>query len=105
MAKLNKKQFQFTRHSIQRFSQRLRYIVKDNDVVKSMACELYRSKPNNAVKNNTKFMTYVQEKHGYDAFDFLISDHAVFVCKQDKLITVYPKSGSMFELVSSRFTK
>lgn len=97
--------YTFTHHARHRFKERLPHLVKDGDVVKSIAEQIRAAKPDNSIKNNTRFMTRLHEEHGYNPFEFLVNDDIVFVCRNEFLVTVYPKKDSKFHNPQSRFKR
>lgn len=97
--------YTFTNHARKRFRERLSHLVKDQNVCKSIAEQIQTARPDNSIKNNTRFMTKLHEEHGYNPFEFLVNGDMVFVCRGEYLVTVYPKKDSKFHRPQSRFKK
>lgn len=96
---------QFSKHAIARFRERCGKLI-DDCAVKALAADFYKnSSINRTIRNNTRFMTYMYEKYGYEAVEFRTSKDAVYVVRDNTLITVYSMKDSMFHQSVSRFRK
>ncbi|AAQ17904.1 hypothetical protein Aeh1ORF242c [Aeromonas phage Aeh1] len=100
--------FTFTRHVMTRFKERFPdLLIEGRGVAYAIARDLYNAKIEASMKNNTRLMTAIYERHGYDPVDFYVSDRVIYIVReQDQLVTVYDKSESIFNLHgSARFRK
>ena len=92
--------YQFTAHAKDRFREHFGKLLSKNiPLAKTFADELYlESKPDKSMLCDSVFMLHLGEKYGYEAtFQFRVSPNAVFVIREDTVVTVYPKKGSRFE--------
>ena len=89
----------FSRHAINRFKERFPEIVAEyeGNTPRALAKMYYNSSIDNSIKNNTKFMLFVHEKHGYDSITFSLKDNAIFVCKGETLVTVMDSHGDLYK--------
>lgn len=105
------KSTKFTQHSIQRFRERFPDVIKnyEGNKLRALADMFYGATENKAIKNNTSFMTYVYTHHGYEPMDFYVNGKALFICREENLVTVVRIDGngmtSHFQTDNSAFRK
>lgn len=97
--------YKFTRHARSRFEERFGDKIVDGDLTKSLFIELRSAKPDNSIKNDTRFVLELHEAHGWASFEFLVTDEIVFVIRGEDLVTLYPRKYSRFHSQSKRFRK
>ncbi|ADM79882.1 hypothetical protein phiAS5_ORF0039 [Aeromonas phage phiAS5] len=98
----------FTRHVLTRFKERFPdMLVEGQSVASAISRDFYKSKLESSIKNNTRFMTFIYERHGYNPVDFYVSDRVIYLVREgDQLVTVYDKKDSVLNLHgSARFRK
>ena len=94
----------FSKHSIDRFKERFSEKIEDGNVCRSIARLFYHAKEDKRFLNNTKFTTYIYEKHGYDKpMSFHTNNDILFVCRDDTLVTVMFTSQSIFNDETSSY--
>jgi hypothetical protein len=82
-----KPKFIFTRHLRKRFLERFCNTketknLKGRDLDIRIAITLKDAKENKAIYNNTNFIQFCTEKHGYENFQFYCTDDIIFVVVQ-----------------------
>lgn len=100
----------FSDHAKKRFRERFNETIEeyDNNLCLALCKTYYNSNINNSIKNDTMFMTYIYEKHGYDEYLFSIFDTIIFVVKNETLVTVLPTesyAGQRLSIGNSGFRK
>lgn len=98
---MKKVNLRFTNHVRKRFKERFGYKIPDGDVVKALNHEVQLSHISKMFMNNTRFMTMIYDKYGYEKkFDFRVTDDVVFVCDENVLITALIRNESVFSISS-----
>jgi len=98
---MKKIKLKFTNHVRERFKERFGDKILDGDVVKALNHEVQLSKVSKMFMNNTKFMTRIYDKYGYDTkFDFRVTADVVFICTNNVLITALIRDKSVFSINS-----
>lgn len=98
--------FYFTTHAVARFKERFpKKLQGDVPAMKVLSTEFYtKAVPNKTFLNNSRFMTHLYSRYGCKhEFDFRVSDDVVFVCREQRLVTVYSRRDSMFSKSVGRF--
>jgi len=94
----------FSEHAKKRFAERFPRKVQEHDGnrVLAMCDSYYNSTGDNSIKNDTMFMTHVYENHGYEDFTFAVNVDAVFVIKNNTVVTVLPAESYIGKRVTSQ---
>ncbi len=97
----------FTQHSKDQFRERFlsRVESEENNLILALCRTYYKSSVDNGIKNDTNFMTYIYEKHGYDDYTFSIFEDVIFVVKNECLITVLPNESHVGQRLTKEFKK
>jgi len=97
----------FSQHAKKRFRERFNEIIElyDDNLCLALCKTYYKSKIDNSIKNDTKFITYIYEKHGYDDYTFSIFDEIIFVVKSDTMVTVLPLESYAGQRLHKQFRK
>jgi hypothetical protein len=100
------KKHYFTNHVLDRFKERFQHHIRDaGNVGNSLASLFYKSELNRSFINNTAFMLHVGEKHGYENFDVYTNDDMVFICREKRILTVYPIKNTIFDSAPKEKTR
>lgn len=108
---MSKPYAELTHHAVERIRERFpvkKYFPNSNwGIIKNMMMDFYNnSKPNKSILNNSVFMHHYYEQYGYDAVgEFRVSDIAVYVIKNNRIITVYDVKDSHFGNNKQSFRK
>jgi len=98
--------YKFTEHSKRRFRERFPEKVASNNIILSLKRCLDEATLNKSIHNNTRFISQLYEKHGFESMQFYTNESVVFVCRGENLVTVYDLKDSVFNIeTSKRFRK
>lgn len=97
----------FTQHAKDKFKERFpcRVEAEEKNVILALCRTYYKSAVDNGIKNDTHFMTYIYEKHGYDDYLFSIFEDVIFVVKNECLVTVLPNNSHVGKRLTKQFKK
>ena len=79
----------FTKHSQERFEERFPELLKkESSLIETMRDTLGKATHERGFMNDTRRLVWMLEKYGDFNYDYYLADKVVFVCRDDRIITV-----------------
>lgn len=86
---------EFTRHALQRFTERFRHLHQNNVSHDFTMRDYFRvATIDKSFKNNTAYMVYLLEKYGHNDFEFRVHGDILFICKSKLVITIVDRNDT-----------
>lgn len=86
---MNTNKYTFSKHAKKRFLERFWHTLpKGADVMEYLEYAISNAKEERSFLNNTAYMSYVYEKHGYKGYSCLCYGDMLFLVIEDNVITI-----------------
>lgn len=88
----------FTRHSLQRFTERFPKLLPKGVDPKAMMLQVFgASSIDKRFKNNSAYMVYLLNRYGDNDFIFRVNGDVLFICKGGTIITIVDRNDTSSE--------
>ncbi len=86
---MNTTKYTFSKHAKKRFIERFWHsLPKGTDVMEYLEYAISHAKEERSFLNNTAYMTYVYEKHGYKGYTCLCYEDMLFLIVDNTVVTI-----------------